>query len=168
MTWWRTQRVALLALLLAAVATAGVHLWLDAAPIAEERESREPVYVLPDDDTASVEIGGHELTVTSTRWAEFEAPEGSITLSVRLDARSDADAENCTAFLLSETDGERVWQDAHRDVDIPFDEPGETSCRPESPAYGILAVFLLPEDAAGPFWFDVPAGDQTARFRVDP
>lgn len=162
MTWWRRQRLPLLALVVAATATIGVHLWFDAAPLAGRDQ---PTYLMAD---GRAEIGGHDLTVTSARWDEFPAPAGSVTLSIRLDARSGADAENCGAFLLSEADGDRVWQDARRDVEIPFDDSGESSCRADSPAYGILAVFLLPEDASGPFWFDVPAGDETARFRVEP
>ena len=110
MSWWRRQRLPLLALVVAATATIGVHLWFDAAPLAGRDE---PTYLMAD---GTVEIGGHDLTVTSARWDEFPAPAGSVTLSIRLDARSGADAENCGAFLLSEADGDRVWQDARRDV----------------------------------------------------
>ncbi|GAT73649.1 hypothetical protein [Microbacterium hydrocarbonoxydans] len=161
MTGWRAQRAPLIALLVSAAAVVGVHLWFDARPVAENQEPAPRVV------DGAAELGGNELDVTSARWGEFEAPDGSRTLSVRIDAHSTADAELCGTFVLSEADGERVWHDARRDLDVPFDA-GESSCRSDSPSYGILSVFLLPEDADGPFWFDVSAGDEEARFRVEP
>lgn len=165
MTWRRTHGRALAALLMAATATVGVHIWFD---VLQAGGPEQPAYVLAEGTT---EIGGHELTLISTRPGEFEAPAGSKTLSVWLDARSDDDAAPCRSITLTEMSGSRTWLDAQSDVDTSSDadaRDAEATCREGSPFYRILSVFLLPDDATGPFWLDVPVGiDETARFRIE-
>ncbi|WP_217181089.1 hypothetical protein [Streptomyces sp. AC495_CC817] len=160
MTWWRAQRAAIAGLLVAAVAAGGVHFWFQVRPSLDRPGPR---YVIAD----AVELGGHRLSLASERRDEFEAPEGSTTVSVRLRAGSDEDAETCGTFSLSEIGGERVWLDARGDVDVTSDD--ERSCQNGSASYGILAVFLVPDDATGPFWLDVPVigSPEIMRFRVD-
>lgn len=148
----------------AALAAAGVHVWLDVLPHAE----RERVTIVGSAESA--EIAGQRFELGPVRWEEFDAPEGSRTLSVHLDARpgADADAAACGAFTLTEADGGRVWLDARDDLDVPYDA-GERYCLEESGPYGILAVFLVPDDAVGPFHFDIPGpDDETARFVIEP
>lgn len=153
----------LAALVVAAVATVGVHLWLDVLPQLQTQQ-RAVTQVA---EGESVETAGQTLALRGTRWDEFEAPKGMRTLSVRLDASGGADATWCGAFTLSEVNGDRVWLDARSVVDVPYDA-GESSCRDESIAYEILAVFVVPADATGPFHLDVP-GDaaEVTRFTID-
>lgn len=162
MSWWRRQRMALAALAVAAVAAVGVHVWLDVLP-AMQTQARSVTHVA---DGESVEIAGQTMSLQSARWDEFEAPEGMRTLSVLLHAGGGDDATWCRAFTLTEVHGGRVWLDARSELDVPYDA-GESSCREESFPYDILAVFLTPEDAVGPFYFDV-LGDasEVARFTV--
>lgn len=162
MTWWRRQRVPLIALIVAAVAVVGVQFWLAVAP-ALSRTSQSIEMVETDAD-----IAGQTLRMGSARWDEFEAPSGSRTLSIRLDSGGGADASTCGPFVLTEPSSERSWQEATSVLDVPYDA-GERSCVEESAPYRILTVFLVPDDASGPFFFDVPGPDQvTARFVIEP
>jgi len=162
MTWWRRQRVALLALVLAAIAAVGVHLWLDALPMAN-RTSKDITTV-----ERSASIAGQTLTLGTVRWDEFDAPSGSRTLSVRVEAAGATDAASCGVFTLTEQATGRLWENARADLDVPYDA-GERSCLEDSGPYEILTVFLLPDDAEAPFLFDVPDTDGViARFVVVP
>lgn len=160
MSWWRRQRLALAGLAVAAAAAVSVHVWFDVLPTTDDAG---PVITASD---GTAEVGGHRLSVEGVEWGEFSAPDGSTTLSVTLRAHSADEAELCGTFLLSEAPSGREWLDARGDVDVRTDD--ERSCRSGSGAYRILAVFLLPEDASGPFWLDAPIGSaDVLRIRVD-
>lgn len=162
MTWWRRQRIALCGLLVAALAAVGVHLWFDVLPALE---TTGPAYATAD-EAGLVEAGGHRLALSSVTLAEFEAPPGSTTLSVRLHAASAEEAELCGTPRLTEAEGDRTWLDARGDVDVTSDD--ERSCQDGSASYTLLTVFLLPDDATGPFWFDLPVGrSDVVRLRVE-
>lgn len=166
MSWWRRQRLPLIALAVTAVAAIGVHVWLDVLP-ASTRDAQTITMAEPAIDPQA-EIAGQTITLGSARWSEFDAPEGSRTLSIRLDARAGAEATACGTFTLTEVDGGRVWENARAVLEVPSDA-GERGCLEESGPYGILAVFLLPAAAEGPFWFDIPGnGDEIARFPAEP
>lgn len=159
-SWWRRQRVPLAALLVAAAAVVAVHLWLDVLPAT----SGDPSTI--DAVDGSAEIAGQTLSLDSARWDEFEAPDGSRTLSIRIASGGGADATTCGLFTLSEADGDRVWSDARSALDVPFDA-GESYCQEASGPYAMLAVFLLPDDARGPFVLEVPGDGEVARFPVE-
>lgn len=163
MTWWKRQRAAVAALALAVVATVGVHVWLDVMP-AVQTQAQNITSVA---EGESAEIAGQTLSLRSARWDEFEAPHGMRTVSVRLNASGGDDATWCREFMLSEVHGDRVWLDARSELDVPYDA-GEASCRDESFAYEILAVFLIPKDAPGPFHFDIPGeSGAVTRFAIE-
>lgn len=162
MSWWRVQRRALIALLVCAFAVVGAYLWLDILPSADADDDR--VVVAED----SAEISGQTVTLGSVRWGEFEAPQGSRTLSIRFRAGGGPEAELCGPFSLTEEHTSRVWLSSRRDLDVPHDE-GESSCQAETSPYRILLVFLLPDDAVGPFRLDITGrDDDIARFRIEP
>lgn len=157
----RSPRTALAALAVTIAAVAGVYLWLDILPgLPAQRD----VVVGVD----AVEISNQTLTLGPAEWSEFEAPEGSRTLSIRLRASGGADAEMCGRPTLTEPATERVWVSSRSGLDVPYDE-GESSCLAESEPYAMLVVFLLPDDATGPFELDFDGDDgDTARFIVEP
>lgn len=159
-SWWRRQRVSLVALALTALAVVAVHVWFDVLPATTDGASTIEAV------DGSAEVSGQVLTLDSARWDEFEAPEGSRTLSIRIDADGGPDASTCGLFTLSEAQGDRVWSNARPVLDVPF-EAGESYCQEGSAPYAILAVFLLPDDAEGPFVLEIPGDDEVARFAVE-
>lgn len=160
MTWWRQQRVALVALAVAAVTAVGVYIWLDVIPVTDDPPPTPTVV------EGSVSTGGNTLEFVSATSDEFPAPDAAWPLSIRLRASSDAEATMCGSFTLSEVDGDRVWRPAGSEVDVEYGDE-ERSCSEGMDAYGILTVFLLPDDADRPFWFDVTVDDEVVRFRID-
>lgn len=161
MNWWRRQRTALIALAVAATTCAGVHVWLDVLPTLEDEDV---TMVAPG---RSADLAGQQLSLSSTAWGEFEAPDGMRSLSVLLSASGGSDASICGATSLTEPATGRVWLDGRSLVDVPY-ERGESSCTVESGSYDVLAVFVVPDDAAGPFELDVPGDGDVARFVIEP
>lgn len=161
MTWWRAQRTALIALVIAATAMVGAAVWLDVIP------SIRPTDRVIEAET-SVDLAGQTLSLGPVEWGEFDAPEGSRTLSVRLSASGGFDASVCGRATLTETGSSRTWLSSRAALDVPYDE-GESSCIPESASYRILLVFLVPDDADGPFHLDIEGSDDDlARFVIEP
>lgn len=162
MTWWHRQRAPLVALAVAAIAAVGVHVWMEAVPLLPR---------MTDDVTVvgqRASIAGHDMSLGRVQWNEFDAPTGSRTLSIRLEADGGAEATTCGAFTLTEPSSGRLWENARSALAVPYDA-GESGCGAESFPYEILAVFLVPDDALGPFAFDVPDADGViARFVVTP
>nr|WP_314840965.1 hypothetical protein [uncultured Microbacterium sp.] len=161
MSWWRRQHVALIALAAAAVAVVGAYLWLDVLPDVGSRPE-----VVQGDPTA--DLSGQRLTLGDAEWDEFDAPEGSRTLSVRVSSSGGGDAAFCGPATLTEHGSARVWLSSRDGLDVPGDL-GESSCAMDSSPYRMLLVFLLPDDASGPFDLDIAGGDHdVARFVVEP
>ena len=161
MTWWRRQRRALIALAIAAVAMLGATVWLDIVPSIRPTDR-----VIQAEST--VDIAGQTLTLGPTEWGEFETPEGSRTLSIRLQSSGGSQASLCGQTTLTEIDSARTWLSSRKGLDVSSAD-GENSCLPETASYRILLTFLLPEDADGPFLLDIEGSDQDlARFRIDP
>lgn len=159
-TWWRKQRIALIALLAAAAAVVGVHVWFDVLPSSTAAAS------VVDARDGAAEVAGQRFTLDSARGDEFEAPSGSRTLSIRIESSGGTDATTCGPFTLAEVRGDRVWTNARSALDVPF-EAGESYCQEGSGPYVILAVFLLPDDADGPFVLEIPGDGEVARFPVE-
>ncbi len=160
MTWFRRQRIALLALAVAIVAVVGAYVWLDVLP-----SIRPAARVI--EAGSSADVAGQTLSLSGAEWDEFEAPEGTRSLSVRFTSSGGPEAGSCT-MSVTETTTARTWLSSRDGVDVPYDED-ERSCTIDGSSYRILAVFLLPDDADGPFRLDVEGGDDvTARFLVEP
>lgn len=162
MSWWQKQRIPLIALLAATLATTGVHVWLDVAPSSE---GKGPAITSVDSEG---DISGQTLSIRSVRWDEFDAPAGSRTLSVLLHASGGREATTCGEIALAEVHGTRVWLDSRSVLDVPSDA-GERSCLEESLPYDILIAYIVPVDAVGPFHLDVSGSDdEVIRFTVEP
>lgn len=164
-SWFRTQRTALIAVAIAAVAVVGASVWLDVLP-----NVRQPDRVIdagPTADSRAV-ISGQELALGLAEWGEFDAPEGSRTLSVRLTASGGPDAASCGTSTLTEQSSSRTWVSSRDGLDLPTGLDA-TSCVAEPASYRILLIFVLPDDADGPFVLDIEGDDSdVARFTVAP
>lgn len=163
MTWLRTHRLALTALMFCVAAVAGVHLWLDVMPIAERQE--KTITVVEDD---TIEIAGQELTLEDARWDEYPSPDGTRVVSVHMRGSGGPDSTSCGRVTLSEVHGSRTWLDADDVIDVPYDA-GAAYCMNESEPYDIISVFLVPDDAEGPFFLDIDGEDRAVtRFLIEP
>lgn len=161
MTWWRRQRTSLIALAVAVAACIGVHVWLDVLPTVKDEE------VAAVASGQNAETAGQQLSLISTRWDEFDAPEGMRSLSVLLKASGGPDAGLCGSTTLTEPSSDRSWLDGRSLLDVPS-ESGESTCTSESDSYDVLAVFVVPDDTAGPFELDVPGDEGVIRFSLEP
>lgn len=161
MTRWRRQRTALIALGVAAMACVGVHIWSDVLPTMRD----DAATVAAPGQT--VEIAGQNLSLGSTTWNEFDAPAGMRSLSVLLRSSGGEDASICGATSLTEPSTGREWLDGRSLLEVPR-ERGESSCTVESRSYDVFAVFVVPDDAAGPFELDVPGDGDIVRFSIAP
>jgi hypothetical protein len=158
---WSARRSSLIALLVATITVIGVHVWFDVVPTIE---SDDMAVAIADE---AVDVAGQQLVLRSVRADEFEAPDGAHTVSVRLHSSGGSDATGCRSLLLAEQHGARVWTLANSELDLPSDA-GESRCQAESPPYDILAVFVVPDDASGLFWFDVTDEDgRIVRFPIE-
>jgi hypothetical protein len=161
MSWWRSQRRALIALVIVAAAMLGATVWLDILPSIRSTDR-----VIEAEST--VDIAGQTLTLGPTEWGEFDTSDGSRTLSIRLSSSGGSEASLCGQTTLTEIDSGRTWLSSRDDLDVSYDE-GENSCTAEPASYRILLTFLLPDDADGPFLLDIEGSDNDlARFRLDP
>ena len=159
--WWRTQRTALLAVAVAAIAVISAYVWLDVLP-----SIRQPDRVI--EAGSGAVISGQELELGFVEWGEFDAPSDSRSLSIRLTASGGPDAASCGSATLTEPSSSRTWVSSRDGLDVPSDS-GSTSCAAEPASHRILLVFLLPDDAQGPFVLDIEGDDSdVARFTVDP
>lgn len=159
-TWWRSQRAAFAALALAAITAAGAYLWLDVLP-----SLRDSGTVTAADETA--EVAEQTIALGAVTWDDYEAPAGSRTLSVRIRASGGPDSGSCTVTTLTDRSSGRTWVSSRQGLDVPYDD-GERSCIASATSYGIQLVFLLPDDAVGPFDLDIGTTGEVARFRIDP
>lgn len=160
MTWLRRQRVPLIALAVAAVAMVATTVWLDVLPAVRPSDR---IMVAETD----AEVAGQTVSVTGARWDEFDAPDGTRALSVRLSSTGGTDAASCT-ISVTDPRTSRTWVSSRDGLDVPYGDD-ERSCTIEASSYRILAVFLLPDDVEGPLDLDVQGGDHvTARFEIDP
>lgn len=163
MNWLRTHRLSLTALMFCIAAVAGVHLWLDVMPIADRQNQAITVV-----DGGKVEIAGQELTLENARWDEYPAPDGARVVTVHMRGSGGPESTTCGRVTLSEVHGSRTWLDANDVIDVPY-EAGTSSCTKESAPYDIISVFLVPDDAEGPFFLDIAGEDRTVtRFPVEP
>ncbi|WP_417555095.1 hypothetical protein [Microbacterium sp.] len=179
--WWRTNALALTALLVL-VPAIGVGVWWNEWNAYYGFGARKVAAVqVPKDGT--VELGG-------ATWGPLKAGEAKDTSSMNLPSGTrfviaivpvapDGKSVSCEAPLLIQQSTGREWSPLRTEVGIPFsdDEPDhcvndladpddKTSVKP----YSIVVGFVVPEDVTGPFWLDVdPFGDDRfVRFSLNP
>lgn len=151
---------------LAAVLAVGAHLWFETRVTAESTH-REIVDATADGGT----IAGQHLTLTRADLDQpgLESPAGTRTVSVYLDAESGDDAKDCATPRLFERGGSaRSWDEMTlRATSGTAEDP--TTCTQEGGRYRIHTVFIVPDDAAGPFVLEIgeAIGSDAIRFDLD-
>lgn len=171
-SWWRRNRVSLLALMLIAPLTVTVLFWGEYDTYFGVRPSR----VVPVAADVTAVYSSAEWTVTSVRRVGAEdagvtpgaVPDGADALLVAVEVEPGAEnAPGCT-LRLHETrasGGDRTFS-AELSARIFSDDPlGVSGCSSdETTTYTATAAFFVPADARGDLSLDVIAGDELPRF----
>lgn len=172
--WWRRNAAALVAvavlapLSFAAIAWEG---WQD----YHLHRSTIPIDVAPD---ATVEV--LETTWGPIRASEIhdlaglDVPSGSIVIVAAIPVAPHDAPPGCTApTLVQQRTGIR-WGQARSELGVGYSADEPTACVTIDDAeypYQLIAPFVVPADAEGPFWVEVaPIGAEPSviRFPVDP
>lgn len=161
--WWKARRRPFLGLALAIVAVLGVYAWLDLLP--STLMGQRTVTASAD---GKAELGGQQFELHSTRWEEFAAPDDTRSLSVTVTVYPGEEEYFCGPLTLSETQGKREWTDTRESIGAPWDAGSSFCDEQESASYRLFAVFLIPDDVAGPFWLTIE-GDigESVRFLIE-
>lgn len=172
-SWWRRNRLALIALAVLVPGTAigiGWHEWhqsygFDARPFMPT--------VVADGDTAELAeatwgpVRGGELDDISG----FDVPDGATVIAIGVPVDPGPDGVTCETPLLVHQASGREWRPARSEIGLPSDpaEP-ETCLKSETGDYELIVPFVVPDDVEGPFWVDVwpqEAGGSFLRFELD-
>lgn len=172
-SWWRRNRLALVALAVLAPGTAigiGWHEWhqyygFDARPFV-------PV-VVEDGDTAELAgatwgpVRGGELEDLSG----FDVPDGATVIAAGIPVDPGPDGVSCTTPVLVHQATGREWQTARTEMGLLFDsEEPEYCVTLDKVDYELIVPFVVPDDVEGPFWVDVwpqEAGGSFLRFTLE-
>lgn len=172
-SWWRRNRLALIALVVLIPGTAigiGWHEWhqyygFEARPF-------QPIVV---EEDASAELVG--ATWGPVRGGEiddlsgFDVPDGAKVIAVGVPVDAGTDGVTCTAPVLVHQASGREWQTARSEMGLLSDsEEPETCVSDEKGEYELIVPFVVPDDVEGPFWVDVwpqEAGGSFLRFTLE-
>lgn len=172
--WWRRNGIplaAIVAIVAGVVIIGGDHV---------RRENALSGGIHPVVATADgvVELAGAKFSAATTDitlrfGSPSPPPEGTkvVTATVRVDTGSNR--ATCGTPVLREAEGAgREWADASDALGIPYASDEYRFCAPDFPRWFTLtARYVVPEDADGPFFVDVPvveAGFEFARLPVSP
>jgi hypothetical protein len=164
MTWWRNNRIALLAVVVLLPLTLGIpfaNQWLGYfstwPSVPEEVLGADPVEY---GGTTWTVDGARRITAASAEGREYGLPAGSDLVVLDLGvAPEELDDEGKSAFCdvrLQELDGDtitRVWGDSALDpIDFAYDEGASTGCISDEndplAEYRVQFTFVVPTDAA--------------------
>lgn len=173
-SWWRRNRLALVALAVLIPGTAvgiGWHEWhqyygFDARPF-------QPV-VVEDGDTAELlgatwgPVRGGELDDLSG----FDVPADVKVIAVGIPVDAGATGVSCSTPVLVHQETGREWGTARAEIGLLSDPDEPESCvKSEKGSYELIVPFVVPDDVEGPFWVDVwpqEAGGSFLRFPLEP
>lgn len=179
--WWRTNRLALVALLVL-VPLVGVGVWWNEWYSYYGYGARKVTAVqVPKDGT--IELGGATWGPLKSGEAKdtsgLDMPAGTRLLIASVPVKPDGGAVTCDSPLLVQQSTGREWAPLRSEVGIPFSSDEPERCvndlaDPANPAsvkpYSMVVGFVVPDDVDGPFWLDVdPTGDgRFVRFSLNP
>lgn len=174
MSWWRRNRLALLALLVllpATVAAVGWQEWYQYFGFGARPVTAVPV---AEDDTAVLAdatwgpVRGGEIDDVSG----LDVPEGTRLIAVAVPVDAHAEGVACETPKLVEQSTGREWRPVRLEIGLSSStEEPETCLSEQAGSYELIVPFVLPADAEGPFWVDVrpySAGGSFLRFAFEP
>jgi hypothetical protein len=160
--WWRTNRVALIALLVLVPALVVTVAWTQWSYFDEFRASR-PVLVQPGDTVRYAEA---TVGPVSADWGDTaKAPKGTRVVVVQVPVEPGHPAIACASPLLRETATGRTWDAATYDLSWESDDDHPTYCPSDATKPYVLSVgYIVPDDASGPFTVDLDSADSWPSF----
>lgn len=179
--WWRTNRLALVALLVL-VPLVGAGVWWNEWHSYYGYGTRKVTAVqVPKDGT--VKLGGATWGPVKSGIAKdvsgLDMPADTRLLIAVIPVEPDGKAVTCDSPVLVQRSTRREWAPVRSEVGIPYSSDEPERCisdladenDPESAKpYSITVGFVVPDDVTGPFWLDVdPSGDDRfVRFSLNP
>lgn len=156
-----------LALVIAAAAAFGTHLWFETRLALEGQHTTLTVAT---DGTGT--IADQQITLVSTAFdlPGLTHPDGTRTLTVRLTSDGAHSENSCRSTTLVERDGQhRTWNEL-TSAATAGSAGSAVTCTDEPGRYDIEAVFILPSDATGPFRVELADTDVTGvlAFGIEP
>jgi hypothetical protein len=147
--WWRSNAIALGALVVLIPAAALTMSWNEWAGI-RQGTATEPITVASGE---SVRYADALVGPVSAEFTELpDAPKDARVITVTLQIDPGDPAIACSPFVLKEVDGARREWTPRDDLGREWDEDRWTYCDDEATApYEIELDYLVPEDASGPF-----------------
>lgn len=180
--WWRRNRLALIAL--------AVLVPLATATLVGVAWSRYYLYepTIPQDpgEDGTVELAdttwGPVRAKDLTDVGELLAPSDSRVIAVAVPVDPHGESPSCSSPTLVEQSTGRRWEEMTDELGVPSSADDEsTFCMmPEDDEngdpgpvvpYEIVVGYIVPEDAAGPFWVEISVVDDLPsfiRFSVEP
>lgn len=170
--WWRRNALALgaVAVLLPATAlTIGLQEWNDYF----SGQPSAPIHVAAGD---SVEFAGATWGPVRSSFANdttgLDMPADAELFIAAVPVDPGADAAGCLPPTLVEAGTSRQWNESTSRLGLPYRADEPTSCVPDAEEpYTIYVPFVIPSDAAGPFWVDVSSAEtlpEFLRFELEP
>jgi len=147
--WWRSNAVALGALVVLVPATYAALTWNEWSSYLQGSPS-QAITVEPGD---TLEYAGATVGPVSAEFTELPtAPQGSRVVTVTLHIDPDGPELHCSTPELHEIGGlQRQW-DANDDLGREWDADRRTFCDPEATTpYDLVLDYVMPEDVSGPF-----------------
>lgn len=172
-SWWRRNRLALIALAILVPGTAagiGWHEWhqyygFEARPF-------QPI-VVEEEGTADLAgatwgpIRGGEIGDTSG----LDVPDDATVIAVGIPVAAGTDGVRCDGPVLVDQTTGREWRTARSEIGLLSDSAEPEFClKSQTGDYELILPFVVPDDVEGPFWVDVwpqEAGGSFLRFTLE-
>lgn len=172
-SWWRRNRLALIALAVLIPGTAagiGWHEWHQFYGF-EERPF-QPIVVEPEHTAELVgatwgPIRGGEIEDISG----FDVPDDATVIAVGIPVAAGTEGVSCAGPILVHQATGREWRTARSEIGLLSDSAEPELClKSQKGDYELIVPFVVPDDVEGPFWVDVwpqEAGGSFLRFTLE-
>ncbi|WP_194410333.1 hypothetical protein [Microbacterium cremeum] len=145
--WWRSNAIALGALVVLVPAAVVTMSWNEWAGL---RQATEPISVASGESVRYADALVGPVAAEFTRLPQAPQDARVVTVTVPIDPGDPAIA--CSPFVLREVGGARREWAPRSDLGREWDSDRKTYCDDEATApYEVELDYLVPEDASGPF-----------------
>lgn len=103
--------------------------------------------------------------------AGLDVPDGARVFAAIVPVDPDSSGVRCSTPRLVQQSTGREWSPLRAEIGLGFNADEHDMCPSDAAdPYELAVAFVLPEEAEGPFWVEIPVGVEggTLRFPVDP